>query len=136
MNVAFVRRMDVHRRRAQCRVTRFLENHCLGHVGQPKPAHFARGVGCQQPMGTGFFHQYLAQLGRGAVWRLPEVALHRDDFISNKATDFGLQRKQLVSKGKVHSKIPQVLETFKPWGLMVLNRFSRTVWWMPALCGL
>ncbi|MNR13820.1 hypothetical protein D3C85_1302500 [compost metagenome] len=102
--------MDVQRNGAQRRITRLLEENRLLHMAQPQPAHFLRGMGRQQAMGAGLFHQFLAQLGGGAVGGLPRVAFQGDDLIGDEAPDFGLQGEQVGREREMHGCVPCVLK--------------------------
>ncbi|MNO81803.1 hypothetical protein D3C76_730570 [compost metagenome] len=102
VDVALVGGVDIHRGRAEGRVTGLLEDHRLTHVRQPEPAHFGRGMRRQQTVGAGLLDQLLAQFGVGTVRGLPRVALHRDDLFGDEAADLGLQGKQFVRHGEIH----------------------------------
>ena len=111
VDIAFVRRMNVQRGRAQPRVASLFEDHRLLDVRQTHAAHLARRMRRQQAGSTCARNQFIAQLLVRAMAVLPRIVLERDHLFGDEGTDALAQRHEFGGHSKIHLVLPFLVIT-------------------------
>ena len=116
MDIALVRREDMHRDRTEQRIAGFLEHHRLADVVQSQPTELRRSMRREQTSLAAERYQLATErLGR-SVRGLPGITFERNDLFADEVSRPLLQVLEFGREGEIHGAVlhPVVARTRRP----------------------